>query len=435
MFHGRGGALGRGGGPDGARDPRPSRPASVDGRFKVTEQGEVAFARYGDADIAWHHLEQLARAVAAAPGLDDARPCRRVRRRDRRRCAPRARPRGAPWSTHRASPGASPRATPIEQIALDADRLAPGLAHLQRRGPRRAPGDPVGVLVGTGAREPPGLVRARHRAARRSRTRPRRARSPSPDASDLAVLRGAPRERVESRSPRPTGRSPRATWHGPTSPSTLGAIFDEWDRTERMLLAVTGEERLLGERPGLRSARSTSAPPTSTRCRTCSSGSSTIRRPRAWSRRRSAGSPPGCRTPADLRRFLTAVQTGGLPPAATRALCSGPSSRPADRPGHDGKEDAMADLVTSLPALEPGDRLLCGPGPVQRAPRRARGDAAADERPPRPRLLGHPARPGRGAAGALATAAGSDDLSVLLGHLRDGGGPPEPDRARRHGLS
>ena len=23
----------------------------------------------------------------------------------------------------------------------------------------------------------------------------------------------------------------------------------------------------------------------------------------------------------------------------------------------------MADLVTSLPALEPGDRLLCGPGP------------------------------------------------------------------------
>src|SRR5207248_11710459 len=52
-----------------------------------------------------------------------------------------------------------------------------------------------------------------------------------------------------------------------------------------------------------------------------------------------------------------------LPPQATRALSSGPASRTADRPGHDRKGRAMADLVTSLPALEPGDRLLCGPGP------------------------------------------------------------------------
>ncbi|MFL5791773.1 MAG: phosphoenolpyruvate carboxylase, partial [Actinomycetota bacterium] len=65
MFHGRGGALGRGGGPT-ARAIRAQPPGTVDGRFKVTEQGEVAFARYGDADIAWHHLEQLVRAVAAA---------------------------------------------------------------------------------------------------------------------------------------------------------------------------------------------------------------------------------------------------------------------------------------------------------------------------------------------------------------------------------
>jgi phosphoenolpyruvate carboxylase len=67
IFHGRGGALGRGGGPT-ARAIRAQPPGSVDGRFKVTEQGEVAFARYGDPDIAWHHVEQLVRAVAAAPG-------------------------------------------------------------------------------------------------------------------------------------------------------------------------------------------------------------------------------------------------------------------------------------------------------------------------------------------------------------------------------
>jgi phosphoenolpyruvate carboxylase len=62
LFHGRGGALGRGGGPAG-RAVLAQPPGSVSGRFKVTEQGEVIFARYGNRVIAERHLEQVAAAV------------------------------------------------------------------------------------------------------------------------------------------------------------------------------------------------------------------------------------------------------------------------------------------------------------------------------------------------------------------------------------
>ena len=65
LFHGRGGALGRGGGPaNEAVLAQP--PGSVDGRFKLTEQGEVIFAQYGDQDIAARHIEQMAAATLLA---------------------------------------------------------------------------------------------------------------------------------------------------------------------------------------------------------------------------------------------------------------------------------------------------------------------------------------------------------------------------------
>jgi phosphoenolpyruvate carboxylase len=73
MFHGRGGALGRGGGPAG-RAVLAQPPGSVAGRFKVTEQGEVIFARYGHPMIAQRHLEKVASAVllaSAAPAASD----------------------------------------------------------------------------------------------------------------------------------------------------------------------------------------------------------------------------------------------------------------------------------------------------------------------------------------------------------------------------
>ncbi|WP_438352475.1 phosphoenolpyruvate carboxylase [Microbacterium sp. CJ88] len=72
LFHGRGGALGRGGGPaNSAVLAQP--PHSVDGRFKLTEQGEVIFARYGDPAIAMRHIDQVAAAVlmASAPSNEE----------------------------------------------------------------------------------------------------------------------------------------------------------------------------------------------------------------------------------------------------------------------------------------------------------------------------------------------------------------------------
>jgi len=71
LFHGRGGALGRGGGPAN-RAVLAQPPGSVDGRFKLTEQGEVISARYGDATIAARHIEQVAAAtlLASAPSTE-----------------------------------------------------------------------------------------------------------------------------------------------------------------------------------------------------------------------------------------------------------------------------------------------------------------------------------------------------------------------------
>ena len=73
LFHGRGGALGRGGGP--ANEAVMAQPGgSVQGRFKLTEQGEVIFAQYGDKAIAARHIEQMAAAtlLASSPSNEEA---------------------------------------------------------------------------------------------------------------------------------------------------------------------------------------------------------------------------------------------------------------------------------------------------------------------------------------------------------------------------
>ncbi|MGC8634906.1 MAG: phosphoenolpyruvate carboxylase [Candidatus Limnocylindrales bacterium] len=65
LFHGRGGAIGRGGGPTN-RAILAMAAGSVHGRLKHTEQGEVISAHYGNPAIALRELEQVTHAVIGA---------------------------------------------------------------------------------------------------------------------------------------------------------------------------------------------------------------------------------------------------------------------------------------------------------------------------------------------------------------------------------
>jgi phosphoenolpyruvate carboxylase len=75
IFHGRGGTIARGGGP--ANNAIRAQPAgSINGRFRVTEQGEIIASRYANPDLAHRHLEQIASAVilASAPHKEEPVP-------------------------------------------------------------------------------------------------------------------------------------------------------------------------------------------------------------------------------------------------------------------------------------------------------------------------------------------------------------------------
>ena len=67
LFHGRGGSVGRGGGPTN-RAILAQPPESVGGRLRFTEQGEAITNRYANPRLARRHLEQLVHAVLLTSG-------------------------------------------------------------------------------------------------------------------------------------------------------------------------------------------------------------------------------------------------------------------------------------------------------------------------------------------------------------------------------
>jgi phosphoenolpyruvate carboxylase len=79
IFHGRGGAVGRGGGPAGRAIGAQPREA-LRGRFRVTEQGETVAARFGRGGVARRELEQMLGAVlvSSRPRTVRAAPDRRA---------------------------------------------------------------------------------------------------------------------------------------------------------------------------------------------------------------------------------------------------------------------------------------------------------------------------------------------------------------------
>ncbi len=73
IFHGRGGAVGRGGGPAN-RAILAQPPGTTGSRLRITEQGEVIADRYGHKSIAERHLGQLINAVLRSSFAVEAGP-------------------------------------------------------------------------------------------------------------------------------------------------------------------------------------------------------------------------------------------------------------------------------------------------------------------------------------------------------------------------
>jgi phosphoenolpyruvate carboxylase len=188
IFHGRGGTIGRGGGRM-HRAVLAMPPGAVNGRLRVTEQGEVIDDKYGLRGIAFRTLERATGAVmqaTAAPRPPDRREARwdgiMTRLADASRAAYRA-------LVHERADFVEyfRMATPIDLI----ERLAIGSRPPSRRGGSGIESlrDSLGLRLDPEPARAAGVVRAGRGAG--GRRTPRRAGGAGGDGGCVAVLRHA----------------------------------------------------------------------------------------------------------------------------------------------------------------------------------------------------------------------------------------------------
>ena len=168
FFHGRGGAVGRGGGPTN-RAIRALPAGTVGARLKMTEQGEVLTAKYAVPQIAHRELELTTSATLATGRANRHSESARFDELMDEMAAESARQ--VPLDRGRRSGfRAVLRGGDAGRRDLAAPARVPAGEALAGGRDRRSTGDPVGVLVDPVADRVARLARPRDGAARRART-------------------------------------------------------------------------------------------------------------------------------------------------------------------------------------------------------------------------------------------------------------------------